>query len=142
MLNEGNILGNRYEIIDCVGSGGMADVYKALDHKLNRFVAIKVMKQEYSEDTTFVTKFIAEAQSAAGFSHPNIVSVYDVGQDKGVYYIVMELIDGITLKNYIERRPTVIISFTGILNRRMPLFPGRERSRSPISALQERRKAS
>ncbi len=104
MLNEGNILGNRYEIIECVGSGGMADVYKALDHKLNRFVAIKVMKQEYSEDTTFVTKFIAEAQSAAGFSHPNIVSVYDVGQDKGVYYIVMELIDGITLKNYIERK--------------------------------------
>ena len=109
MLKAGIMLGNRYEIIECVGSGGMADVYKALDHKLNRFVAIKVMKQEYSEDTTFVTKFIAEAQSAAGFSHPNIVSVYDVGQDKGVYYIVMELIDGITLKNYIERKKRLTV---------------------------------
>lgn len=109
MLKTGTMLSNRYEIIDCVGSGGMANVYKALDHTLNRFVAIKIMKREYSEDTTFVTKFREEAQSAAGFSHPNIVSVYDVGQEGDTYYIVMELVEGITLKNYIERKKNMTV---------------------------------
>ena len=87
-----------------IGSGGMADVYKAKDHVLNRLVAIKVLKQEYSTDATFVKKFRVEAQSAAGLSHPNIVNVYDVGEDDGVYFIVMELVQGITLKNYIDMK--------------------------------------
>ncbi len=82
----------------------MSDVYKAKCHKLNRFVAIKVMKSEFSEDKTFVSKFRAEAQSVAGFTHPNIVNVYDVGDENGIYYIVMELVEGITLKKYIEKR--------------------------------------
>ena len=98
------IVGDRYEIIEQVGAGGMADVYKAKDQKLNRFVAVKVMKREFSEDKTFVTKFREEAQSAAGFTHPNIVSVYDVEEADGLYYIVMELVEGITLKQYIERK--------------------------------------
>lgn len=97
-------LGNRYEIISKIGSGGMADVYKAKCHKLNRFVAIKVLRTEYSQDQSFVSKFRMEAQSAACLSHPNIVNIYDVGEENGIYYIVMELIEGITLKKYIERR--------------------------------------
>ena len=97
-------LGNRYEIISKIGSGGMADVYKAKCHKLNRFVAIKVLKPEFSQDQSFVSKFRMEAQSAACLSHPNIVNIYDVGEENGIYYIVMELIEGITLKKYIERR--------------------------------------
>lgn len=112
MLTTGMILAERYEIIDKVGTGGMADVYKAKDQKLNRFVAVKVMKREYSEDTTFVTKFRDEAQAAAGFIHPNIVSVYDVGEEDGLYYIVMELVDGITLKRYIERKGKLTIRET------------------------------
>lgn len=104
MLREGIFIGDRYEIIEKVGSGGMADVFKAKDHKLNRYVAIKVMKQEFSEDKTFVSKFRVEAQSAAGLTHPNIVSVYDVGEEDNLYYIVMELVEGITLKRYIEKK--------------------------------------
>lgn len=104
MLANGVFLNDRYEILGRVGSGGMSDVYKAKCHKLNRFVAIKVLKQEYSEDKNFVAKFRVEAQSAAGLSHPNIVSIYDVGEDSGLYYIVMELVEGITLKNYIEKK--------------------------------------
>ena len=104
MLIPGSYLINRYEIIMKIGSGGMADVYKAKDHVLNRLVAIKVLKQEYSTDATFVKKFRVEAQSAAGLSHPNIVNVYDVGEDDGVYFIVMELFQGITLKNYIDMK--------------------------------------
>lgn len=104
MLIPGSYLINRYEIIMKIGSGGMADVYKAKDHVLNRLVAIKVLKQEYSTDATFVKKFRVEAQSAAGLSHPNIVNVYDVGEDNGVYFIVMELVQGITLKNYIDMK--------------------------------------
>lgn len=104
MLVPGSYVINRYEIIAKIGSGGMADVYKAKDHVLNRLVAIKVLKQEYSTDATFVKKFRVEAQSAAGLSHPNIVSVYDVGEDDGVYFIVMELVQGITLKNYIDMK--------------------------------------
>ncbi len=104
MLEKGNFINNRYEIVGRVGAGGMSDVYKAKDHKLNRNVAIKVLKKEFSKDRNFVSKFRTEAQSAASLIHPNIVNVYDVGQDDGLYYIVMELIEGITLKSYIEKK--------------------------------------
>ncbi|MGP1611785.1 MAG: Stk1 family PASTA domain-containing Ser/Thr kinase [Catonella sp.] len=104
MLNKGRLIGERYEIISIVGSGGMADVYNATDNRLNRQVAIKVLKEEYGSDKNFVLKFMAEAQSAAGLSHPNIVNVYDVGEDEGLHYIVMELVEGITLKKFIERK--------------------------------------
>ena len=97
-------IADRYEIIDKVGSGGMSDVYKALDHKLNRYVAVKVLKDEFSEDKSFVSKFKVEAQSAAGLAHPNIVNVFDVGDENGIYFIVMELVEGITLKKYIEKK--------------------------------------
>ena len=104
MLREGMFLADRYEIIEQIGTGGMADVYKAKCHKLNRYVAIKVMKSEFSQDKTFVSKFWAEAQSAAGLVNPNVVNVYDVGVENGIYYIVMELVEGITLKKYLEKR--------------------------------------
>ena len=104
MLKPGMTISHRYDIVDKVGSGGMADVYKAKDKKLNRFVAIKVLKREYSTDKNFVNKFRGEAQSAAGLSHPNIVNVYDVGDEDGLHYIVMELVKGITLKRFIERK--------------------------------------
>lgn len=104
MLREGAFIVDRYEIVSAVGSGGMSDVYKAKDHKLNRFVAIKVMKQEFSREDNFISKFQVEAQSAAGLAHPNIVSVYDVGEENGLYFIVMELVEGITLKKYIEKK--------------------------------------
>lgn len=104
MLNAGDFLQNRYEIINCIGSGGMADVYKAKDHKLNRFVAVKVLKPEYRGDREFVSKFRVEAQAAAGLAHPNIVNVYDVGDENGIYFIVMELVEGITLKAYIQNK--------------------------------------
>ncbi len=104
MLKDGIIIGERYEIVSRVGSGGMADVYKAMDHKLNRMVAVKILKPEFRQDTSFIAKFRKEAQAAAGLAHPNIVNVYDVGEDRGLYYIVMELIEGITLKNYIMKK--------------------------------------
>ena len=104
MLNKGDILGSRYEIIEKIGTGGMADVYKGKDHKLNRFIAVKVLKAEYSSNKNFVSKFKVEAQSAAGLMHQNIVNVYDVGEEDGIYFFVMELVEGITLKNYIEKK--------------------------------------
>ena len=104
MLRKGMFIAERYEILERIGSGGMSDVYKAKCHKLNRYVAIKVLKPEYSEDKTFVSKFKAEAQAAAGLMHANIVNVYDVGEENGIYYIVMELVEGITLKKYIEKK--------------------------------------
>ena len=104
MIKPGMFISDRYEIVDKVGSGGMADVYKAKCHRLNRYVAIKILKPEYSSDKNFVAKFRGEAQSVAGLSHPNIVNVYDVGDDDGLYYIVMELVEGITLKKFIERK--------------------------------------
>ncbi|MCR4740426.1 MAG: Stk1 family PASTA domain-containing Ser/Thr kinase [Lachnospiraceae bacterium] len=104
MINPGTVLGNRYEVEELIGTGGMANVYKASDRKLNRKVAIKVLKDEYSSNKNFVSKFKAEAQAAAGLMHPNIVNVYDVGDENGIYYFVMELVEGITLKNYIEKK--------------------------------------
>ena len=104
MLTEGMFVGDRYEIVNKIGTGGMSDVYKAKDHTLGRFVAIKVLKPEFSEDVNFVTKFRTEAQSAAGLEHPNIVNIYDVGSENGMHYIVMEYVEGITLKTYIEKK--------------------------------------
>lgn len=104
MLREGMFIAERYEVLEKIGSGGMSDVYKAKCHKLNRFVAIKVLKPEFGEDKTFVSKFRAEAQSAAGLMHSNIVNVYDVGEENAIHYIVMELVEGITLKKYIEKK--------------------------------------
>lgn len=104
MLNKGTVLSGRYEIIERIGTGGMADVYRAMDSKLNRYVAIKVLKREYREDEQFVTKFRQEARSVAGLSHPNVVGVYDVGNDGDVQYIVLELVEGISLKKYIEKK--------------------------------------
>lgn len=101
---EGMYIADRYEIVGKVGTGGMSDVYKAKDHILGRFVAVKVLKPEFSEDVNFVTKFRTEAQSAAGLEHPNIVNIYDVGSENGMYYIVMEYVEGITLKTYIEKK--------------------------------------
>ncbi|MDY6313793.1 MAG: Stk1 family PASTA domain-containing Ser/Thr kinase [Clostridia bacterium] len=98
----GRILGGRYEIREKIGSGGMADVYKAYCIKLNRFVAVKVLKDQYNVDREFVSRFELESQAAASLSHNNIVSVYDVGYEDGIHYIVMELLDGITLKEYIK----------------------------------------
>ena len=104
MLAEGMFLVDRYEILSKIGAGGMSDVYKAKDHILGRMVAIKVLKQEFSEDINFVTKFRTEAQSAAGLEHPNIVNIYDVGSENGMHFIVMEYVEGITLKTYIEKK--------------------------------------
>ena len=104
----GKALDDRYEILEKIGSGGMAVVYKALDHRLNRFVAIKILKADLAQDPDLRRRFHAESQAVAMLSHPNIVSVYDVNHSGGVDYIVMELIEGITLKQYINRK--------GILN--------------------------
>ena len=99
---EGSVIGNRYKIQEKIGNGGMATVYKALDQILNRYVAVKVLREEFTTDEEFIKRFNAEAQSAARLIHPNIVSVYDVGQEYNIYYIVMELIQGKTLKQIIE----------------------------------------
>ena len=104
MLKPGTLINDRYEIIERIGSGGMANVYKAKCHKLNRCVAVKVLKTEFSADKNFVKRFREEAQACAGLSHPNIVNVYDVGTDGDTHYIVMELVEGITLKEYIEKK--------------------------------------
>lgn len=104
ILRPGTFLQDRYEILEQIGSGGMSDVYKALCHKLNRPVAIKVLKEEFSSDSGFVSKFKMEAQAAGCLSHPNIVNIYDVVAEGNLHYIVMELIEGITLKNYISKK--------------------------------------
>ncbi len=104
MIETGTLLSERYEIKERIGSGGMADVYRAVDTRLNRLIAVKVLKSEFSNDKSFISRFKNEAKSAAGLSHPNIVSVYDVGDDKGFHYIVMELVEGITLKKFIEKK--------------------------------------
>lgn len=104
MNRIGRFLNNRYEILESIGVGGMADVYKALDHTLNRYVAIKVLKEELNSDETFVKKFRQEAMAAASLSHPNVVNIFDVGQEDSINYIVMELCEGVTLKEYIRRK--------------------------------------
>ena len=104
MLELGTMLSGRYEVLKRVGNGGMADVYMAKDHKLNRNVAVKVLKSEYVEDEKFLKKFETEAQAVARLSHPNIVNIYDVGMEDGINYIVMELAEGITLKEYIRKK--------------------------------------
>ncbi len=104
MIKLGMLIGGRYVVLEKIGTGGMSDVYRAKDQKLNRFVAVKVLKQEFSENRNFVSKFRVEAQAAAGLMHPNIVNVYDVGEEEGIHYIVMELVEGITLKKYIEKK--------------------------------------
>ena len=100
----GKVLGNRYEILEEIGSGGMATVYKAKDKILNRFVALKILKDEFANDVEFIKRFQVEAQSAASLSHPNIVSIYDVGFEAGMHYIVMELVSGKTLKDIIKEK--------------------------------------
>ena len=104
MIKIGMMIGDRYEVLEKIGTGGMSDVYKAKCHKLNRLVAIKVLKQEFSNEEGFVGKFQMEAQAAARLSHPNIVNVYDVVDEGSIHYIVMELIEGITLKSYIGKK--------------------------------------
>ncbi len=104
MLEVGNFVADRYEVLARAGAGGMSDVYKAKDHVLGRVVAVKILKQEFADDVNFVTKFRSEAQSAAGLEHPNIVSIYDVGSEDGLHFIVMEYVEGITLKTYIEKK--------------------------------------
>ena len=104
MLEIGSFIADRYEILEKIGAGGMSDVYKAKDQVLGRFVAVKVIKPEFAEDVNFVTKFHTEAQSAAGLQHPNIVNIYDVGSEEHMHYIVMEYVEGITLKTYIEKK--------------------------------------
>ncbi len=103
-IAQGAFIADRYEVISKVGAGGMSDVYKAKDHILGREVAVKILKAEFSEDATFVAKFRTEAQSAASLEHPNIVNIYDVGSENGMYFIVMEYVEGITLKTYIEKK--------------------------------------
>lgn len=98
---EGKLLGSRYEIIEKIGNGGMATVYKAKDLVLKRYVAVKILREEYTTDNEFIKRFNTEAESAASLTHPNIVSVYDVGKEGNLYYIVMELIKGKTLKEII-----------------------------------------
>lgn len=104
MLSAGTMLQERYEILDRIGSGGMSEVYKAKCHKLNRLVAIKVLKAEFTSDAGFISKFKMEAQAAAGLSHPNIVNIYDVVDEGDIHFIVMELVEGITLKSYIMKK--------------------------------------
>ena len=146
MLRKGMFLADRYEILEQIGNGGMSDVYKAKCHKLNRYVAIKVLKPEFSQDTSFVSKFRVEAQSAAGLSHPNVVNVYDVGEENGIHYIVMELVEGIILKkeeSFLIKRQSALpfrlltvwkqhistILYTVILSHRILLFPKKARLR-------------
>lgn len=104
MIKIGMMIGGRYELLEKIGIGGMSEVYKVKDFKLNRFGAAKILKQEFSINGDFISKFRMEAQMAAGIMHPNIIDVYDAGEEDGIFYIVMELVEGITLKNYIERK--------------------------------------
>ena len=106
------LLDNRYELIERIGDGGMAEVYRAHDKMLDRFVAVKILHPQFTSDESFVTRFRREAQGAAKLSHPNIVSIYDVGSCDGKYYIVMEYIKGETLKDKINREAPLPIDVT------------------------------
>ena len=119
MVKDGIVLGKRYAVLSKIGAGGMADVYKGRDQMLNRYVAIKVLKKQYKEDENFVRKFRSEAQAAAGLMHPNIVNVYDVGEDRGLNYMVMELVEGITLKEQedcLTKRQSVLQSRCAVVS--------------------------
>ena len=109
MLQKGYILSNRYEIIEKIGAGGMSIVYKAKCNKLQRYVAIKVLREEFVSDEEFVSRFRVEAQSAASLSHPNILNIYDVGNEEDLYYIVMEYIQGKTLKEIIDEEAPFLL---------------------------------
>ncbi len=102
MIRIGMIIGGRYEILKKISTGGMSYVYKVKDFKLSRFGAVKILKQEFSVNADFVSRFRIEAQAAAGIMHPNIIDVYDAGEESGFYYIMMKLVEGITLRDYIE----------------------------------------
>ena len=104
MISAGMILKRRYEIIDEIGRGGMAVVYRIRDHALKKDAAMKVLKETLQKDEAYLRRFIREAQAAAALSHPNIVDVYDVDEDQGHWFIVMELVEGVTLKQYIQSR--------------------------------------
>ena len=110
MVKDGIVLGKRYAVLSKIGAGGMADVYKGRDQMLNRYVAIKVLKKQYKEDENFVRKFRSEAQAAAGLIHPNIVNVYDVGDENGIYYIVM-LVRGVYNGNLEEADNSIAIVY-------------------------------
>lgn len=112
MLEEGMMIASRYKIINKIGAGGMSDVYKAIDTLIERDVAIKILKQEYSEDANFLRKFQTEARAAGVLQNPNIVNVYDVGSENKLHYIVMEYVEGITLKTYIEKCEKISVKET------------------------------
>ena len=101
---EAKILGSRYELLERIGMGGMAVVYKATDKMLGRNVAIKILREEFKENEEFIRRFKVESQAAASLSHQNVVQIYDVGEEDGLHYIVMELLEGVTLKNYINSK--------------------------------------
>lgn len=116
----GRLLDGRYEILEEIGCGGMAVVYRARCHRLNRYVAVKILKEELSRDEDFRRRFHAESQAVAMLSHPNIVAVYDVNHANDADYIVMELIDGLTLKQYMQQRGTMSWRRRCILPLRLP----------------------
>ena len=119
----GHILDNRYKILEKVGTGGMASVYKAQDILLDRIVAVKILHSKYGNDHDFVVRFRQEAQAAAKLSHPNIVNIYDVGYDENVHYIVMEFVRGETLKEYIEKHGHLPINTSIHPSRPTPCHP-------------------
>ena len=140
----GKLLDNRYEILEQIGLGGMARVFRARDHRLNRLVAIKVLREDLAQDAEFRRRFHDESQAVAMLSHPNIVAVYDVSRTSELEYIVMELIDGITLKQYMQKKgnklnwpwatPTAGGSSTGTSSPRISWSCGTGASRWPTSA--------
>jgi serine/threonine-protein kinase len=118
----GQMLDDRYEILETIGEGGMAIVFRALDHRLNRYVAVKIMREEMAKDEEFRRRFCAESHAVAMLSNPNIVSVYDVSHSDEREFIVMELISGITLKQYMDKRVRLI-------GKKSFIFPSRSRAR-------------
>ena len=124
----GRLLDDRYEILEVIGTGGMAVVYKALCHRLNRLVAIKILKDEFAGDEEFRRRFRAEGEAVAMLSHPNIVQVYDVSSVGGVNFIVMELIDGISLKQYMEKKG--VLNWKETLHFAMQIAKGLEHAHS------------
>ena len=139
MVKDGIVLGKRYAVLSKIGAGGMADVYKGRDQMLNRYVAIKVLKKQYKEDENFVRKFRSEAQAAAGLMHPNIVNVYDVGEDRGLNYMVMELVEGITLKEYIREKEDCLTKRQSVLQSRCAVVSVRRTHQELSTVISSRR---